>query len=98
MNEKEGTFEIRGFHDFTIVRDSAGCVDVRYKGESVQGVIDVKVRAFNQEEDDPVLVLEIKEGYTKEYKAKLDAIVNEAEKDREATGGRPYMKKMRTED
>jgi len=59
MNEKEEAFEIRGFHGFTIVRDPEGFRDVRYKGESIQGVIDAKVRAFNQEEDNAILVLEI---------------------------------------
>lgn len=57
--EKKENFEIKGFCGFSVVRDSTGCIDVRYKGESIQGVMDVKVRAFNQEESIPVLVLEI---------------------------------------
>ena len=60
IKEKKGTFEIKGFHGFTVVQDLVGCVDVRYKGESVQGMMDVKVRAFNQEDDCPILMLEIR--------------------------------------
>lgn len=61
MNEEEA-FEIRGFHGFKIVCGSAGCVDVRYKGESLEGIVDVKIRAFNQDEGYPILVLEIMAG------------------------------------
>jgi len=61
MNEEKKALKIEGFHDFTIVRDRLGYIDVRYKGESVRGVIGATVEAFSQDKDCAVPVLEIME-------------------------------------
>ena len=57
--EKE--LKIEGFGDFTIVRDHPGYIDIRYKGESVRGVVGATVKAFSEDKDCAVLVLEIME-------------------------------------
>ena len=61
MGDIEKKLKIEGFGDFTIVRDHPGYIDIRYKGESVRGVVGATVKAFSEDKDCAVLVLEIME-------------------------------------
>ena len=56
-----GELKVEGFGDFTIVRDHPGYIDIRYKGESIRGVVGATVKAFSEDKDYAVLVLEIME-------------------------------------
>jgi len=53
--------KVEGFGDFTIVRDHPGYIDIRYKGESVKGVVRAAVDGFPGSDGYAVLKLEIME-------------------------------------
>lgn len=59
VEKEEKELKIEGFHDFVIVRDHSGYIDVQYKGESVRGVVGATVKAFSHDKDYAVLILEI---------------------------------------
>lgn len=61
MKDIEKKLKIEGFGDFTIVRDHPGYIDIRYKGESIRGVVRAAVKAFSEDKDYAVLELEIME-------------------------------------
>ncbi len=61
IEKKEQKLKVQGFYDFTVVRDHPGYIDVRYKGESIRGIVGANVRLFPQDEGYAILKLEIME-------------------------------------